>query len=327
MKKYLFIIFSFLLIGCGKNGTKDILKNDIKKIENLETYNVQGELNMYNGENKYTYDVDVKYKKDDLYRVSLINKVNNHEQIILRSEDGVYVLTPSLNKSFKFQSDWPYNNSQIYILERLLNDISKDEERVYEKKDGMHVFTTKVNYSTNTELTKQKIYFDENYAIKKVEIYNSSDEIKMEFVVNKYEENGKVDESIFKLENNIDSSQDTKDISSKVDDVIYPMYLPQNTYLSSQDRISKESGERVILSFDGEKPFTLIEETITVSKDIDVNVTYGEPDLIIDTVGSVDDSSISWVSGNIEYSLLSDSLDRDELLNVAKSVSSSSITK
>ena len=327
MKKYLFIIFSFLLIGCGKNGTKDILKNVTKKIENLETYNVQGELNMYNGENKYTYDVDVKYKKDDLYRVSLINKVNNHEQIILRSEDGVYVLTPSLNKSFKFQSDWPYNNSQIYILERLLNDISKDEERVYEKKDGMHVFTTKVNYSTNTELTKQKIYFDENYAIKKVEIYNSSDEIKMEFVVNKYEENGKVDESIFKLENNIDSSQDTKDISSKVDDVIYPMYLPQNTYLSSQDRISKESGERVILSFDGEKPFTLIEETITVSKDIDVNVTYGEPDLIIDTVGSVDDSSISWVSGNIEYSLLSDSLDRDELLNVAKSVSSSSITK
>ncbi len=327
MKKYLFIIFSFLLIGCGKNGTKDILKNVTKKIENLETYNVQGELNMYNGENKYTYDVDVKYKKDDLYRVSLINKVNNHEQIILRSEDGVYVLTPSLNKSFKFQSDWPYNNSQIYILERLLNDISKDEEREYEKKDGMHVFTTKVNYSTNTELTKQKIYFDENYAIKKVEIYNSSDEIKMEFVVNKYEENGKVDESIFKLENNIDSSQDTKDISSKVDDVIYPMYLPQNTYLSSQDRISKESGERVILSFDGEKPFTLIEETITVSKDIDVNVTYGEPDLIIDTVGSVDDSSISWVSGNIEYSLLSDSLDRDELLNVAKSVSSSSITK
>ena len=327
MKKYLFIIFSFLLIVCSKKGTKDILKNVTKKIENLETYNVQGELNMYNGENKYTYDVDVKYKKDDLYRVSLINKVNNHEQIILRSEDGVYVLTPSLNKSFKFQSDWPYNNSQIYILERLLNDISKDEEREYEKKDGMHVFTTKVNYSTNTELTKQKIYFDENYAIKKVEIYNSSDEIKMEFVVNKYEENGKVDESIFKLENNIDSSQDTKDISSKVDDVIYPMYLPQNTYLSSQDRISKESGERVILSFDGEKPFTLIEETITVSKDIDVNVTYGEPDLIIDTVGSVDDSSISWVSGNIEYSLLSDSLDRDELLNVAKSVSSSSITK
>jgi len=38
-------------------------------------------------------------------RVSLKNKTNNHEQIILKNSDGVYVLTPSLNKSFKFQSD------------------------------------------------------------------------------------------------------------------------------------------------------------------------------------------------------------------------------
>ena len=327
MKKYLFIFLSLLLIGCGKNSNKDALKNITKKIESLETYNIQGELNMYNGENKYTYNVDVKYKKDDLYRVSLVNKVNNHEQIILRSDDGVYVLTPSLNKSFKFQSDWPYNNSQIYILDRLLSDITSDEERIYEEKDNMHIFTTKVNYSTNAELVKQKIYFDTNYSIKKVEIFNDKDETIMEFVVSKYEENESIESEIFKLENNIDVTSDKKDVSSKVEDVIYPMYLPENTYLASQDKITVNDGERVILSFDGEKPFTLIEETITVSKDIDVNITYGEPDLIIDTVGSIDDSAISWVSGNIEYSLVSDSLDKDELLSVAKSVSSSSITK
>ena len=35
----------------------------------------------------------------------------------------VRVLTPSLNKSFKFQSDWPYNNSQVYLLQTLLSDI------------------------------------------------------------------------------------------------------------------------------------------------------------------------------------------------------------
>ena len=26
------------------------------------------------------------------------------------------MVTPSLNKSFKFQSDWPYNNSQVYLI-------------------------------------------------------------------------------------------------------------------------------------------------------------------------------------------------------------------
>ena len=52
------------------------------------------------------------------------------------------------------------------------------------------------------------------------------------------------------------------------------------------------NGERVILSFGGDKPFTLIEETISVSKELDINLSYGEPDLIIDTVGIINDYEI-----------------------------------
>ena len=45
----------------------------------------------------------------------------------------VIVLTPSLNKSFKFQSDWPYNSSQSYILQPLLEDMENEEEQKYKK--------------------------------------------------------------------------------------------------------------------------------------------------------------------------------------------------
>ncbi len=325
MKKYLFILLCLLLVGCGKSKEKNIVKNIKKKNSDLESYIIQGELNMYNGDNKYTYDVDVKYKKDDMYRVSLINKVNSHEQIILRNSDGVYVLTPSLNKSFKFQSDWPYNNSQVYILERIISDIENDEERKYEQKDGMHVISTKVDYSTNNELSYQKIYFDDNYIMKKVEVYNDKDDIRMEFSVNKFEDNTKIEDDIFNLNNNIDSK--TKDVSNKIDDIIYPMYLPSNTYLTSQKMLNTDNGERVILTFGGDKSFTLIEETVTVGKELDVNLTYGEPDLIIDTVGTIEDYNINWMSNGIEYSLVSDSLEKNELINVAKSISSASITK
>lgn len=325
MKKYLFIFFCLLMIGCGKQNDKDILKNIKKKNDNLESYTINGELNMYNGENKYTYSVDVKYKKDDMYRVSLINTVNNHEQIILRNEEGVYVLTPSLNKSFKFQSDWPYNNSQVYILGRLLSDIDSDEEKKYELKDNMHMYTTKVEYSTNTELVKQNVYFDDNYILKKVEVFNDKDEIAMEFNVKNFEDNCDIDEEIFILDKNL--SENTKDVSKTIDDIVYPMYLPNNTYLTSQSKMDKEDGERVILTFGGEKPFTLIEETITVSKELDMNLTYGEPGIIIDTVGSIDDYNINWLSDGIEYSVVSDVLDKDELISVAKSISAASITK
>lgn len=325
MKKYLFIFFCLLLIGCGKQNDKDTLKNIKKKNDNLESYTINGELNMYNGENKYTYNVDVKYKKNDMYRVSLINTVNNHEQIILRNEEGVYVLTPSLNKSFKFQSDWPYNNSQVYILGRLLSDIDSDEDKKYELKDKLHMFTTEVEYSTNTELVKQNIYFDDNYILKKVEVFNDKDEIAMEFNVNNFEDNCDIDDEIFILDKNL--SEDTKDVSKTIEDVVYPMYLPNNTYLTSQSRMDKDDGERVILTFGGEKPFTLIEETVTVSKELDMNLTYGEPGIIIDTVGSIDDYNINWLSDGVEYSVVSDVLDKDELISVAKSISAASITK
>ena len=38
-------------------------------------------------------------------------------------------MTPSINKSFKFQSEWPTNSSQSYILEAILKDISNDADR------------------------------------------------------------------------------------------------------------------------------------------------------------------------------------------------------
>ena len=48
----------------------------------------------------------------------------------------VIVLTPSLNKSFKFESEWPYSNSQVYLLQSLLQDLNNDKALVLEKKDN-----------------------------------------------------------------------------------------------------------------------------------------------------------------------------------------------
>ena len=106
------------LVGCGNTNSNAIEELE-NKINELDGYNMTGTLEIYRNEDKYTYDVDSSYSKSDLYKVTLVNKNNNHEQIILKNEDGVYVITPSLNKSFKFQSEWPYNNSQIYLLHLL----------------------------------------------------------------------------------------------------------------------------------------------------------------------------------------------------------------
>lgn len=93
-KKLLFLIMfalMFVLGGCGKISENDVIKDLTKKINNSKAYYIEGTLEIVNNEDVYTYDVEVSYAKKDNYKVNLVNTVNNHEQIILRNSDGVYV--------------------------------------------------------------------------------------------------------------------------------------------------------------------------------------------------------------------------------------------
>lgn len=327
MKKFLFVLLTIVLVGCGKYNEKDAYNELINSIEKLNSYHVSGELMLYKGENSYTYDVDVAYKKDDFYRVSLINKVNNHEQIILKNKEGVYVLTPSLNKSFKFQSDWPYNNSQIYLLNIISTDLKKDDSRVLETTDSGYAFTSSVKFSNNKDLVNQKVYLNKDLKLSKVEILDSNDNIKMQMKFSNVEYNKDFDDEYFKLENNMNTKEIEKTTMSELESIVYPMYVPVNTYLTSQDKIKLDEGERIILTFDGDSPFMLVEETVSINDDFDTSVIYGDPYLISDTVGAVTDYSVSWISNGVEYYLVSDAMDYVELMEVAESISVNAIAK
>src|SRR5574344_1637748 len=174
----LLLVISLFMIGCGKNN-----KNVISKLENhikdATAYHMKGNLEIVNNEDTYVYDVDIAYRATDLFRVSLKNTNNNHVQILLKNADGVYVLTPSLNKSFSFQSYWPYNNSQIYLLQTILKDIQNDNSRIIAENDDGYIITSKVNYSNNEELVKQNVYINKDYDITKVEVMDNDSNVLM----------------------------------------------------------------------------------------------------------------------------------------------------
>ncbi len=329
MKKIILFFCCMLFItGCKRNNENDIINEINKKIENSNNYQMVSTLDIYRNEEKFSYDVVSTYKKDNLFKVQLINKQNQHEQIILKNNNSVYVITPSLNKSFKFQSEWPYNNSQIYLLQPILMDIKNDKNSEFKNiKDG-YLITSKANYSTEKDYKKQKIYFDNQKNMVKVEIVNSKDEIKMSLNIISIKYNIDLDKKIFDAENYITYTKDdntSNGHASYIKDVIYPLYIPEETYLVSQDIVEIENGERVILTFSGESKFTLIQETL--DKNNQGNFVYGDPYLILDTVGSITDSSVSWISNDVEYTVISDNIDIDELLTVAQSISVKPIDK
>lgn len=312
-----------LLTGCGKATKESVVKDFSKKVESAKGYQLKADLEISNNEDTYRYDVTVSHKEKGFYRVELKNKANNHEQVILKNDDGVYVLTPSLNKSFKFESNWPYNNSQVYLLESLLDDIKNDQSKTYEEtKDGFQLIT-KVNYPNNRSLVKQKITLDKNFILKKVEVMTAEDVPQMTLSVTSMDMKAKFDDDHFALEKSMESASIEEDSipTGSLEDVIYPLYIPDGTKLTNQEKVAKTNGERIILSFEGEKPFLLVEETISREDELTVIPTYGEPFLLMDTVGSITDNSLTWMAGGIEYYLVSDVMDQLELTEIARSIS------
>lgn len=345
MKKKIFFLIMLLCIfitGCFGGDKNDVVKNLEKKYNNLKSYKLTGDLQIINNDDIYNYDVKVIYQKKDKFNVSLKNKSNNHEQIILKNEDGVYVLTPSLNKSFKFQSDWPYNNSQTYLISSIINDILDDEDRSIVEDENNYLITTNVNYPNNRKLVKQIVKLDKDYNLKEVKVVDENGVEQMKMTFTTIETNQKVDANTFNLDdlmgNNQTSPTPTPDNNntcttgncndntstnletSTLEDTIYPLYIPTGTKLSSEEKIDKNNGERIIMTFEGEKPFLLVEETSSVEEEFSIIPTYGEPYLLIDTVGALTDSSITWSSNGIDYYIVSDVMSQDELVDIARSI-------
>ena len=348
MKKiFLFLILGGLIFtGCSIKK-KDPFEQFSKKLENINSYYLEGSMDIINNEDIYTYDVKVSYQKDNNYKVELTNISNNHKQVILRNSEGVYVVTPSLNKSFKFQSDWPHNNSQVYLLESIISDLEVDEERSVQEKGEDYILTSKVNYPNNKKLVKQSITLDKNYDIKEASVLDENGNVQIKMTFNKVDLKSEFDNNYFNLNTLITEKEEVKDNDSSnesnenseegstqsegstatIDDIIYPMYLPTNTYLSNQEKIMMDNGQRLILTFEGDNPFTLIEETVGYSEDHEIIPTFGELTQLSDTIGVVNDNSVNWFSNGIEYYVVSDTMASSELLDIARSISVLPVSK
>lgn len=327
MKKYLVVLLGVLcLFGCGKADQSNVKDEFVKNISKKNSYLVKGTMNIISNEDTFSYNVTVA-KSNDNYRVNLVNTINNHEQVILRSNNEVYVVTPSLNKSFKFQSEWPDNGSQAYLLNSLVNDINNDSESKAEADGDGFVISSKVNYPNNANLVSEKIYLDKKSNLKKVEVLDKDGKVKITVNYTSIDFKPTFKDDYFKLESLIDEECcKDKQTSALMDDIVYPLYLPSNTYLSTKDTVNTESGNRVILTFTGDSPFTLIEEKTVANSEFEIIPVYGEPLMLSETMGALSSNSLYFTSNNVDFYLSSDKLSGNELLTIAESITGSSLS-
>ncbi|WP_334073661.1 outer membrane lipoprotein-sorting protein [Paenibacillus sp. A14] len=213
------IVVSIVLAACGKKDAAGVVKDLDKVVTKLESYQGSGTMTLFTGDKPQEYKVEVWYQNPSFYRIALTNAEKDVTQIVLRNEQGVYVLTPSLNKSFRFQSDWPENQGQVYLYQTLVRSILSDNARQFVADKEDYVFEVAANYNTHA-LVRQKIWLaKENYAPKQVQVSDAQAKVVVEVKFDKFDFNTKFDSNSFDMQHNLDTAaQDAKGTLLEVDE-------------------------------------------------------------------------------------------------------------
>lgn len=320
-------VISMMLAGCGPKGADDVVSDLTDRMDKMTGYKMNAKLTLQTGKDPQTYDVEVWHNKPDFYRVALTSKERDITQIILRNEEGVFVLTPHLNKSFRFQSGWPENHAQVYLYESLVKTILDDDQRVFTEEEGKYAFEVKADYQ-NRSLTAQKIWLNQDLSPVKVDVMDSNKNVVVTVEFSSFELDSKFDDDSFSKDRNMETSMLNSSVPTMAGGsekemkgsfgVIEPAYVPEGVTFTGVEKINGQDGPKVVLRYKGDFNYTLVEErpkAMTVSypngKIIDLGHTVG-------IMTGDQKRALTWTYDGVEY-LLTGDLPEEEMVEVAQS--------
>lgn len=291
-------------------------------VNSLSSYKLVGRLESNFPSGSKECNVTTYYKAPNMYRVELQNPNTTETQVMVKNDSGVYVLVPSVNKTFKVNSSWPANSSYPYLLQSLSNDIISDTNMISTKEGNNTTLELKAKLFNNDKQTTQKIIFDENNMPKEVLLYDSNYNLLTRFVVNSIEKNIELDSSLFEA----NESQETLNEYYEQNPVEYerlvryPTYYPEGTSLN-EEVISGTSEEKLaIMKFTGTTNYTIIQQFIVPSEENVCEYVNGDIYVMGGVFTFVNDNNILFYADGIQYTIASNEVTVFEMIKMGESL-------
>lgn len=321
-----------LLSACGSKSKEDVLKKLSGKWNDTKGYELQATMEIKTGTEPRSYDVTVWHTKPEFYKVNVTQAGSDDSQMIVRNEEGVFVVTPSLGKTYKFQSDWPAQNSQGYLIGTLSEDIKEDAESTMVEEDKQYIFETVTRNNHKKVLPTQKIYIDKKTLLPtSVAIFDDNKEEKIRITFNQITLGAarKADEYDVKMKETNETTEDDEDgedeekeeqSEQSEPETFIPTIEWEGTKLIGEEEIKVDGGKRILLSYGGEKEFTIIQEPAPeVNNQLTVSVE-GDPVDLGFTVAALTEHSIRWEQEGVSFFVASQTLTQEELTEIAQSM-------
>lgn len=320
LKILLFVLLSIFLVSCEKDLSMDKLEEKMaEQINDLESYKLDAQMEIKKNDGSIVYDVTTYYLKPDFYKVILKNKEDNNIQAIVKNETGTYVISPTLNKSFKFKSDWPINSSNGFVLQSIIKDMMNDQDKVLTIEDDSYVIENKIRHNTNSKWESQKVIVNKKTLLPtNVLIQDSNKNV----VVSILFKNIDLSTSLKKTDFDVDNTNDVLKLELGEGEVVFedrklkePTYLPEQAELKNK----LEEEDTSILYYEGNDIFTIVQEFIEPSEVLSSNRIYGDVVFLDKTIAALTTNSLTWYYNGIEYSIISQTLSQEEMIKIANS--------
>lgn len=311
------VVIAFLFLLLREKPFEDRLQ---QTLGSLNSYLLEGVMEVAEGEDTKSYDVSVKYLKQDdqdYFRVAMKDSGMDQEQEIIRNAEGVFVVTPTLNQIFKFQGNWPSNSLKPYLLQSM-REIAADESAQIEQTEEGYQISAGVNYPNNRNFTQQEMVFSDDLKIKSVQIFDDDHVLQMKMLFSKVDYEPGLTAEDFQVPQQLEKETAAEPIT----DEDLPL-MPMETFgavLSNSSVVENDGKVQYVLEYTGEKNFTIVEEVAESEETTQTIIMSGSLVDGLNMVGRYDGNHMTSVINSVRYTIYSDDLSEEEMSAVLQSM-------
>jgi sporulation protein ydcC len=318
----LFVIMGliFTISGCKKK--KPVESSFPEIVNKLTTYKLVGRLESTFPSGTKECQITTYYRSPGEYRVEIQNPNVNETQIMVKNTTGVFVIIPSINKTFKVNSNWPSNMSYPYLLQSLSNDIVGDTNLTTTKEGNNTIVELKAKLFNEDESTTQKIIFDENNLPKEVLTYDKNKNLLTRFVVQTIDQNPSLNDELFSATETLETLnvvyQENPLTFERM--ISYPTYYSEGTSLKEENITGDANNKLAVMTFSGTTHFTIVQKFVNYSKEAKYEYVNGDIYIMGGVFTFVNGNNIQFYENGVEYTIASNTIECMEMIKMAESL-------
>lgn len=319
------VVVLAVLVLCGwklffSEGKVDDQLKDLNTT--MEAYHMEGNMEIGEGEEVRKFYVTVDFKDDetDCFRISLTDKDINQEQILLRNDKGVYVLTPVLNQVYTFKGDYPLNSTKPYLYHSFIQALESDYE-ISTVTDG-YLISYNVSYDNEPNWTRQEVKLSKDLKPVWTYVYDKENQVVVKVLFTKVDFAPTFEEGYFDVDTNMSLAKQnisSSHVSTSIEDLpLIPAVSSDSSTLKEQTKIVEGDKISYILTYTGTKSYTVFQSLIDPSEaeDYQAITVSGTPVETIYGIGYINGKCLNYLYHDVSYEIYSNDLTVAEMISV-----------